>query len=427
MEIHLKKLIRPFILFFAGCLISAVHASPFAVSPDGNAVVRIIEPVGAPPLNTGLITAEYPNLAVTNGGVPGRFSLGTYEAAWDGTAGGARFTGVYTQQNGIGALQQLNYIQIINTNVPLGGATSPYIDPQPNDDNLPFYWTKAEAFERGTPNAIRFSDFSTRDQGSLIDANPITWSAELYPVIDDGAGGVQVGNGVTWGWDMKPATVGSSSGTFDMPSPTCPPATCNGLGSNAVNWGVGNPSALTFTGTPFSPRVGDPFKIGTLDYTNGTTVLGTAISGINLDIALAFDNVPEDNFVYHAGLVINTTPNTADPIASADSVSFVAGSFGNTFNVLEGTSATADLMARLTPVLQITPSLVGDKDPDRLPDQLVFVGYQLQLVGLANPSDGGFVTTAAVPLPGSLSLFLIGLLASRFAGRRRPGKGVRLS
>jgi hypothetical protein len=36
------------------------------------------------------------------------------------------------------------WTQTITTNVPLGGATSPYVDPHPNDDAKPFYWTDAE-------------------------------------------------------------------------------------------------------------------------------------------------------------------------------------------------------------------------------------------------------------------------------------------
>jgi hypothetical protein len=36
------------------------------------------------------------------------------------------------------------WTQTIDTNVPLGGASSPYVDPRPNDDAKPFYWTDAE-------------------------------------------------------------------------------------------------------------------------------------------------------------------------------------------------------------------------------------------------------------------------------------------
>ena len=36
------------------------------------------------------------------------------------------------------------FTQTIETNVPLHGATAPYVDPQPKDDEKPFYWTDAE-------------------------------------------------------------------------------------------------------------------------------------------------------------------------------------------------------------------------------------------------------------------------------------------
>lgn len=258
---------------------------------------------------------------------------------------------------------------------------------------------------------MSFSDFSRRDPASLGSTNPITWSANLYPVVYDGATTVVVGNGVQWGWTMKPATVGSATATFNTPSPTCPPATCSGIGTSSIAWGTGSPGGMSFTGASFAPKVGDAFKLGTLSYTNGATTVGSALDGISLDIALGFDNVPELNFVYHAGLSITNTPNTDDPIASADFVTFAAGSFSDSFHVLEGASAMADLMAKLTPMFSITPASIGDKDPFTTPDALTFLGYDLQLVALANPSDGGFVT--GVPSPGTFELLLIGWVAMR--------------
>ena len=399
---------------FAG---ATAHAVPYALSADGNAVVRIISQKAAPTLNTALVSSAYPGWTVNNNpAVGGSFATSTYTAGWAGGAGGATFKGSYSQTNAVSTGKQLNYIQIIHTNDPLGGATSPYLDPQPNDDTLPFYWTNAEASGFGTSKTVSFSDFSKRDPASLSTINPITWMADLYPVEYDGATTVNVGNGVQWGWTMNKATVGSASGTFNGPSPTCPPAACSGIGTNAISWGTGSPGGLSFTGSAFAPTVGDLFKIGTLNYTNGATAVGSALDGISLDIALGFDNVSDLNFVYRAGMSINNTPNTSDPIASADFVKFSAGSFGASFNVVEGASASADLMARLTPVLMLTPGMVGDKNPFEVPDALSFIGYNLELVALANPSAGGFVTD--IPLPGSLPLLLIALAAVRLSRRK---------
>ncbi|HEX5014486.1 MAG TPA: hypothetical protein VFV72_10045 [Candidatus Limnocylindrales bacterium] len=38
----------------------------------------------------------------------------------------------------------LKFTQVIETNKPLNGASSPYTDPHPNDDEKPFYWTDPE-------------------------------------------------------------------------------------------------------------------------------------------------------------------------------------------------------------------------------------------------------------------------------------------
>ncbi|KQV96191.1 hypothetical protein ASC91_01115 [Pelomonas sp. Root1237] len=343
---------------------------------------------------------------------------GTYSAGWNQGSGGAQFTATYSQTSAVAAGHQLHWLQFIDTNQPLGGASTPYIDPRPNDDNLPFYWTTSEVAGKSTSKSVAFSDYSKRGANALNAVNPVTWNASLYAVEYDGATGITVRGGVTWGWTMKPATVGSSSATFTSPTPGCPPATCSGLGTPAVNWGIGEPGSLSFTAAAFSPVVGDLFKLGTLTYHNGATQVGSALDAIGLDIAMNFANVSEANFTYHSQLAITNTTNTNDPIASADFVRFTSGGFTNTFNVLEGGTASVDLMARLTPVLQVTPSSTGtgaDKDPIGAPDPAI-QGFQVELVSFANATAGGFISS--VPEPATLALWLVGLCAIGAARRR---------
>jgi hypothetical protein len=64
------------------------------------------------------------------------------------------------------------FTQTINTNVPLGGAISPYVDPRPNDDTKPFYWTDAEQ----AANPTTFSDAPARPAPASGTTN---WDAVL--------------------------------------------------------------------------------------------------------------------------------------------------------------------------------------------------------------------------------------------------------
>src|SRR5687768_4582661 len=99
--------------------------------------------------------------------------------------------------------------------------------------------------------------------------------------------------------------------TFLDPTPSCPPATCNGIGTNSFSWGEaassGNTaSSLSFSGSSFAPAPGETFKLGTLTYHNGTNNLATVVSSVGLDIALSFNDVPGKNFTHHDRLSIHT-------------------------------------------------------------------------------------------------------------------------
>jgi hypothetical protein len=184
---------------------------------------------------------------------------------------------------------------------------------------------------------------------------------------------------------VQAANAGISTGTFLDPTPSCPPATCSGIGTNSFSWGTGSPGSLSFAGSSFAPAPGETFKLGTLTYHNGATDSGTAVSSVGLDIALSFNTVPQNNFIYHERLSINNTSNsTGDPVADADFVWFTTGNFPYTFNVAEEATASVDIMAKLAQT-----------------------GVQLQLVSLTNPTEGGSV--GVIPEPETYALFLAGL------------------
>jgi hypothetical protein len=125
---------------------------------------------------------------------------------------------------------------------------------------------------------------------------------------------------------------GSTSGVFQNPIG----GTFSGVGTNNFIWGVPitSSSSLNFTGKPYSTDVvtgfifgsnarknREFFSLGTLNYFNGTIEGGTGSTGVDLDITLQvsepLNTSPQD---FTSSLTFTNTPNTDDPIASADSV-----------------------------------------------------------------------------------------------------------
>lgn len=194
---------------------------------------------------------------------------------------------------------------------------------------------------------------------------------------------------------------------FRNPAPS--DAVTTGVGTGSFTWGVGDPSSLSYTGNSFDTVPDTPFKIGHLNFRNGTIFSGAATS-VDLDIALNFDNIPEKNFSLDSTFYIDNTPNSDDPIASADTVSI--GGYSFTFNVLEGASAGVDLWAKLTTGLSALPTGAVPTGADQ-PAATPFdpdPGYMLSFVGFRDPGAGGFVGATAVPAPGVLTLFLTGIV-----------------
>jgi len=85
----------------------------------------------------------------------------------------------YTRALSDPPLNNLQFIQMVSTSAPLNGTTTPYIDPRPNDDTYPFYWTSAEigSHRNSMAGSISFSDFSQRTLGHP--PNLITWERRI--------------------------------------------------------------------------------------------------------------------------------------------------------------------------------------------------------------------------------------------------------
>jgi hypothetical protein len=137
----------------------------------------------------------------------GTLNINQYKAVLpQDEVGGGRLEATYTRANTDPAIADLHWIQMIDTNVPLGGNTNFYIDPRPNDDTLPFYWTLAEDNNANdgnkTANTYHFFDQSKRD---LSSDTLKTWRGELMLASWDGndPGTVYVYDGIRWGWNAK--------------------------------------------------------------------------------------------------------------------------------------------------------------------------------------------------------------------------------
>lgn len=101
--------------------------------------------------------------------------------------------------------------------------------------------------------------------------------------------------------------------------------------NQTFSWGTPTPagasqSSLTFTPTSFQGvSVGQFFSVGSLLFNNGQAVSGTQAGSVDLITDLTFTNQTGINQHYDLTLGIISTPNTANPVTSADTVSLASG------------------------------------------------------------------------------------------------------
>ena len=102
------------------------------------------------------------------------------------------------------------WTQVIDTSDPLGGTTSPYVDPRPNDDSKPFYWTDAE--QKSHPTT--FIDYPSRPAPA---SGVTTWDATLaLNGVDEGLQIVTMFDRLSYGFTRD------STGTITLRGPTSP-------------------------------------------------------------------------------------------------------------------------------------------------------------------------------------------------------------
>ncbi len=101
-------------------------------------------------------------------------------------------------------LKDFRWIQTVETNVPQYGATSPYLDPYPNDDNLPFYYTDKEVIRWRNK---RQTDLIFVDGPRRPMKDGTYWTAELSVVGKNNRGKYEFIQTVSYGFKIEKYSV----------------------------------------------------------------------------------------------------------------------------------------------------------------------------------------------------------------------------
>jgi hypothetical protein len=185
---------------------------------------------------------------------------------------------------------------------------------------------------------------------------------------------------------------GSSPGIFVNPTGPVGMVT-SGEGTSDFVWGTGlgsPPSYMSYTGYTFYTQTDQVFSLGSLLYFNGTTILGSEATTVDLNLTALFTTPSGITGSLLTNFGIITTPNTSDPYASMDliqiqtfpSTTFASGGisyaleflgFGysgnapgpvepfplyqNQYHVMEGFGSNVELLARVTEIVSPVPEL----------------------------------------------------------------------
>lgn len=201
---------------------------------------------------------------------------------------------------------------------------------------------------------------------------------------------------------------GFATGAFTDPVGG-PGMAVTGVGTSTFTWGTpafGSPNSMTFTGDAFATVTEAVFSFGTLHYFNGSVLAGTEATSVDLDVTLTFTTPPGVVETFEFGFTMVNTPNTGDPVASADRVVLPSGFSATTF-LLGGVPHTFEFVG--------FGSVLGGGGFTTTTEFNVFEqdGARAQLLGRVTAN-------VPVPEPGTLALLgAAGVVGAAMRRRRR--------
>lgn len=184
---------------------------------------------------------------------------------------------------GPGDPANLQFIQMVETSIPLNGGVSPYIDPYPSDDPvaepLPFYWTKTEMIAHQSQTGITFSDAPRRIHAPT---RSVTWRGHLYIASWDGGKTATLHDGIMYGFDagcVAPGIAALITGS------TLEPALIAGM-EDVVYVSMNSVVTCTADSLPITPIPNDPALIGYQFYSQAVVFDGSATDPVKVSNAL---------------------------------------------------------------------------------------------------------------------------------------------
>jgi hypothetical protein len=246
------------LLVLATCVAVSAQSGAFTLSHDPNRIYIPVEEGGGgrteldpdhvwQTLGThthgesakSLIEAGWPdwNVSTSGTGAPGTVTVHEY-IAWQqyNSLGQVQIAGaglVFDYTSTDPSFENYRFVQVIYTNDPLHGATSPYLDPSNRTWDTPFYDPEDERLDLVTGNTYQFLDYPSR---SYDGTNTISWAAALWLCEWTVVGGVNhltIRDGVYWGWKTFGHTGSGGTGS-DRHSPVPEPASIMALGAGLL-------------------------------------------------------------------------------------------------------------------------------------------------------------------------------------------------